>query len=309
VLIGTDALLASAHATHAALGGPGTWLLALPPDRIGGALVLVRSHVAGTRAVPMPRGPFSAEAFAIAAAELPRNGPRYTSLVPTQLYRLLSDPVGLRALARLDAVLVGGGPVHGQSLPSTVITTYGSTETTGGCVYDGTPIGDTRIDVRDGLVRVAGSTLASGYADRDDSRFVTEAGTRWFVTNDVGDIDSHGRLHIHGRADDVIITGGVKVAPGVVEAALGAQGWVLESVVVGLPHAEWGEAVVALVAPLPGHEMPELDHLREELSGTLSREQIPRAVHAVAALPRLSSGKIDRASARSLAARLESERG
>jgi O-succinylbenzoic acid--CoA ligase len=235
--------------------------------------------------------------------------PRYTSLVPTQLERLLDSPAGRDALTAYDAVLVGGAALHTEDVPPVVVRTYGATETCGGCVYDGVPIGDTRVAVRGGVVHVAGASLAEGYADGDDSRFVKEGATRWFVTSDLGELDTQGRLRVLGRTDDVIITGGVKVAPAPVEAALAALPWVAEAIVIPVPHPEWGQAVVALASARPGHAAPAWEADRALLAQELSREQIPRAMHVVESLPRLSSGKIDRAAAALIAAGRTQDQG
>jgi O-succinylbenzoic acid--CoA ligase len=309
VLLSREALLASAHATHAALSGPGAWLLALPTDRIAGAMVLARSRLAGTPATRLPPGSFSAGGFATATASLPEGVPRYVSLVPTQLHRLVADPQGREALASYDAVLVGGAAMPTNSRIGTLVSTYGATETAGGCVYDGVPLADTRVEIRDGIVWVSGPCLAQGYADGENSRFVTEAGRRWFVTSDLGEFDDAGRLRILGRADDVIVTGGVKVPPGPVEGALCGQPWVHEAVVVGVPDAEWGEAVVALVTVATGRQLPSSEDVRAALALEVPRTHIPRVVHPVDVLPRLSSGKIDRAAAREWAANASAERG
>jgi O-succinylbenzoic acid--CoA ligase len=272
-------------------------------------MVLVRSRVAAVPVTALPGGPFTAEAFARATELLPRGLPRYTSLVPTQLERLLDSPAGRDALTAYDAVLVGGAALHTEDVPPVVVRTYGATETCGGCVYDGVPIGDTRVAVRAGVVHVTGASLAEGYADGDDSRFVTEGATRWFVTSDLGELDVQGRLRILGRADDVIITGGAKVAPAPVEAALAALPWVAEAVVIPVPHPEWGQAVVALATARPGHAAPAWESDRAHLAQELSREQLPRAMHVVASLPRLSSGKIDRAAAALIAAGRTQDQG
>lgn len=309
VLLSSDAIRASAAAAHAALGGPGCWLLALSTDRIAGAMVLARSRIADAPVTTMPGGSFTAEAFASASARLPGGLPRYVSLVPTQLYRLLDSAAGRDALAEYDAVLVGGAALHAPEVPANVVRTYGSTETSGGCVYNGEPIGDARIDVVEGLVRISGSTLAEGYADGDNSRFVTARGDRWFVTSDMGEVGDDGRLTVLGRADDVIVTGGVKVAPGTVEAALGALPWVAEAVVVPVADAEWGQAVVALATARPGQARPPDASVRSALAPALSRAHVPRTVHIVDVLPRLSSGKIDRAEAARIATQLMTEQG
>ncbi|WP_084077356.1 AMP-binding protein [Demequina sp. NBRC 110057] len=293
VLVSGAAMRASATATLDRLGGAGHWLLAVPADRIAGAMVLTRASVADAAVAPMPPGTFTATAFAAATAALPA-GRRYVSLVPTQLRRVLADEAGAAALATFDAVLVGGAP-PGMDLPSNAVETYGMTETSGGCLYDGVPLDG--VDVRissDGRIELAGPMLADGYRDGDDSAFVTDAGRRWFRTSDLGDWDG-SRLTVHGRADHVIITGGHNVHPAAVERAMADAG-APECIVVGLPDDEWGERLVGVVTA----SAPALETLRERL--TLPRHALPRALARVRSLPRTEAGKIDRSAAREIAA-------
>lgn len=303
VLLGVDALLAAADGTHAALSGPGSWLLATPAHHIAGAMVLVRSHVAGTVATPMPPGSFSAQGFARAADALAADGPRYTSLVPTQLHRLLDSPVGRDALASFDAVLVGGAPLLTDAVPSNVIETYGATETAGGCIYDGEALKGVRIAVaKSGIVSLSGPMLADGYADGDDSSFVLAHGRRWFETSDLGEFQGESdRLRILGRADHAVLTGGETVHPAVVEDAMAKLAWVAESVAVGIPDAEWGERLIVLVVPRAGGDVPPWEATRAQLVVDVGRAFAPREMIVVDALPRLPSDKIDRAAARELA--------
>ena len=301
VLIGTDAIRASATATHVALGGEGRWLLAVPTERIAGAMVIARSHLAGTSPVRMPHESFSGEAFARAAAQLGDAGRKYTALVPTQLSRVLASPSGRDALATFDAVLVGGAPVTRGAHSANVVNAYGATETTSGCIYDGLPIGGARARVVEGLIHLAGPMLADGYADGDNSAFVTEAGERWFATNDLGGFDESGRLEVYGRADDIILSGGINVNPAQAEAALGRLDWVDEAVVVGVPDAEWGQLVVAVITAREGHKAPRWEATRELLALSLERSAVPRAAVFVDSMPRLMSSKIDRSEARRVA--------
>ena len=297
VLLSAEALRASAAASEARLGGPATWLSALPPTHIGGLQVLVRSLLAGTTPVALPPGPFTAEAFAAGTRALPP-GRRGTSLVPTQLRRLLDGP--LEALRSYDAVLLGGAaapPVlleRARDAGVRVVTTYGMSETSGGCVYDGVPLDGVDVAV-DGRIRLRGPVLASGYRLRPDLT-ATAFQDGWYTTGDVGELAPDGRLVVHGRADDIVVTGGEKVAPAAVEAALGAHPAVVEVAVVGVPDAEWGQRVVAAVvlrAPLT------LAQAREHVAARLSRAAAPRVLHVVDALPLLPSGKVDRAALRS----------
>jgi O-succinylbenzoic acid--CoA ligase len=262
-ILTVEALAASSMATAFALKGEGQWLLALPVQYVAGVQVLVRSLFAGTRpwVMDMSQG-FTAEAFTAAALELTDNH-RYTSLVPTQLQRLLEDPSPdtLAVLRRFNGILLGGAPASAQLLDAArdagvrVFTTYGSAETCGGCVYDGVPLEGVSVRVEaDGRILLGGDTVAAGYLDSPESTdtFFEEDGVRWYRTSDLGSLDANGRLTILGRADDVIITGGVKVSAAHVQEELEKSDGVKAAFVAGVPSAEWGQAVAAYVAVSPG---------------------------------------------------------
>ena len=298
VLLPAAALRASAGATHERLGGPGRWLLALPPTHIAGLQVLVRSILADTEPVALPARAFHPAQLIAATAAL-GEGRRYTSLVPTQLRRVLDhggEP--LAALATYDAVLVGGAAApptlvaQSRDAGVRIVTTYGMSETSGGCVYDGVPLAGVGVDVQDGIVRLSGPVLAAGYRLRPDLTRAAFA-DGWFTTSDVGQLDG-GRLSILGRADDMIVTGGEKVAPAAVEAALARHPSVAEVVVVGVPDPEWGQRVVAVVR-LNGKRVLALDEAREHVASVLPRPAAPRELRFVGVMPLLPSGKPDRA--------------
>ena len=298
VLISSHAMRIAATTTVDRLGGPGHWLLALPADRIAGAMVVARAHVSDTDVVHLNREPFTPQSFAAAVERLPA-GRHYVSLVPTQVRRLLADPAGTAALARFDAVLVGGAP-PGMELPANAIETYGMTETSGGCIYNGSPLAG--VDVRiasDGHIELAGPMLADGYSDGDNSAFLTDGGKRWFRTTDVGTWDGE-RLTVHGRSDDVIITGGHNVHPASIERALLNHRNIADAVVTSVPDVEWGEHLTALVVAAAGAS-PSLTQLRAELD--LPRHALPRTVLTVSQVPRTDAGKIDRDAARAYATR------
>ncbi|GEL96378.1 o-succinylbenzoate--CoA ligase [Cellulomonas composti] len=310
VLLGAAALHASAQATHARLSGPGRWLLALPVDHVAGLQVLVRSTLAGTTPVTLPPGPFTAAGFAVATARLDRSAPRYTSLVPTQLGRVLDDPAARDALVTFDAVLVGGAATptalleRARDAGARVVTTYGMTETCGGCVYDGRPLDGVRVRLSDeGRILLAGDVLATGYAQRPDldaAAFVTFDNVPHLRTSDLGRLDGDV-LTVLGRADDVLVTGGVNVAPAAVEDVLAALPSVAHALVVGVPDDEWGQCVTALVVPRAGLAAPTLDELRAAVLATLGPAHAPRALVVVDGLPLRGPGKPDRAAATSIA--------
>jgi O-succinylbenzoic acid--CoA ligase len=290
VLLSAAALRASAAATHTRLGGPGAWLLALPVSAIAGLQVLCRSVLAGTRPEVLAKG----EPLADAVRRMPQ-ARRYTALVPTQLRRFLDEEPA--ALGSFDAVLVGGAATDAGLLERartagvSVVTTYGMTETAGGCVYDGQPLDGVRVRVTDG-VELAGPTLALGYRLDPAATEAAFAGG-WFRTRDAGTLDVDGRLTVTGRLDDVVITGGVNVAPGAVETVLREHPDVADAVVFGRPDATWGHRVVATVVPTPG-ATPALPELREWVSDRLGRPAAPRQLHVLDALPLLHTGKPDR---------------
>jgi O-succinylbenzoic acid--CoA ligase len=317
VLLSAAALLASAAATHDRLGGAGHWLLALPAQHVAGVQVLVRSLIAGTQPTVLDLSSrFTPEGFVAAVARMPAGrvgAHRYTALVPTQLTRLLSAPADSGALAALrgfDAVLIGGaaiGPaLREQALAAGVslVTTYGMSETCGGCVYDGRPLDGVRVRLTDeGQVRLGGPTLARGYLNdpaRTAAAFTVEDGQRWFGTDDVGEFRTDlgeqdgDRLRILGRIDSMIITGGVNVAPGPVEAALQELPGVAEAVVVGLPDPEWGQRVAAALVLAPGAAPPTLAEARNLVTGAVSGPAAPRQLTLLDALPLRGPGKPDR---------------
>ena len=287
VLLTADALRASATAT-ASVVGEGQWLLALPTTHVAGLQVLVRSLLAGTTPVELS-GPTTVASFEQATARL--TGPRrLVSLVPTQLARLLGSP----ALMEYDAVLLGGAAAPADLLDRAraagvrVVTTYGMSETCGGCVYDGVPLPGVSVSV-EGRIRITGPVVAGGYRLRPDLTAEAFDGDT-FTSSDVGELVD-GRLVVLGRADDLVVTGGEKVAPAAVEAALASHPSVAEVAVVGVPDAEWGARVVACVVlrgPL------SLEDARAHVATRLSRVAAPRELRVVDALPLLPSGKIDR---------------
>lgn len=294
VQLSAAALRASVAGTGLALGGPGQWLLALPMTHIAGLQVVTRSLLAGTE--PVVHGPqrFDEHSFAAATSQL-AGSRRYTALVPTQLRRLLASTVGTDALVSYDAVLVGGAATspsllaEARSAGAAVVTTYGMSETAGGCLYDGRPIGGATVALDEtGRIRLGGPTLAHGY--RGEPVLTAEAFVDgWFVTSDLGRFDADGRLQVLGRADDVVITGGVNVHPLAVEAVIATLPGVRDVCVAGVPDPEWGSAVTAwVVGTTPA------DDIRAAVRAELGAPAAPREVHTLDAIPLLVSGKPDR---------------
>ncbi len=303
VALSADAVLASAAASNAQLGRTGQWLLALPAHYIAGINVLARSIVSGTEPVMIADGSFKPKSFIAAAAGMDVS-PRYTSLVPTQLARLLESDAAVEALRGFDRVLVGGQMTAATLVGSArtagiaVTRTYGSTETCGGCVWDGAPIGDTQLRILDGRVEIAGSVLAEGYLDdprRSAGAFRMRDGVRWYRSDDLGELNE-GILTVVGRADDVIVSGGIKVSLAAVERLVQTLPGQSDAVVVAAPHPEWGETPVVVTSTAIS-----LDIVRETVAASLGRAAGPSRVVHVDILPTLASGKPDRLAIASLA--------
>jgi len=307
VVLSRDALIASTTSTAARIG-EGAWLLALPAGYVAGLQVMIRSLRAGYEPVVL-EGRFSPQSFAEATLAIPTIS-RYTSLVPVQLTRLLdaaeTDGAVATALRAYDAILIGG-----QALPAAtweramdagarIVRTYGSTETCGGCVYDGLPLDGVAIDIVEGEVRLAGPNLADGYlgdVELTDRAFVRDAaGTRWYRTGDAGLVDE-GVLRIHGRIDNVIVSGGINISLDRVERVVKEVPGLATAVIVGVADAQWGEASVIVVArsdALRRSESVLLQAARDAVAAELGSPARPTRLLLVDELPLLASGKPDR---------------
>lgn len=315
VVLGADALRASATATADRIG-EGRWVLALPPGYVAGLQVLVRSLLAGTEPVLL-EGRFSPLAFAEATLMHSSGEPLYTSLVPAQVSTLLDaadDPAVRAAVQQYRAVLVGG-----QALPEQVreratdagmrlVRTYGSSETSGGCVYDGIPLDGVTVREIDGELRIAGPTLATGYLGDGEltaRTFVRDAqGIRWYRTGDAGIVDD-AVVRVHGRVDNVIVSGGVNISLDRVERIVRGIPGLDRAVVVGVPDARWGETPVIVTPRGPLMRRSDADHLqqaRDAVAAAIGAPARPARLILVDELAALASGKPDRDAITRLAA-------
>jgi len=291
------ALRASGDATHRRLGGPGSWLLALPAHHIAGMQVLLRSLLAGRTPVVVDVVTGFDPGDLPAAVDAMTGPRRYTSLVPTQLVKVLDHPGATAALAALDAVMLGGAatpaPLLRRALDAgiRVVRTYGMSETCGGCVYDGVPLDGATVRIADdSRVLLGGDMVASGYRGLPGHPAFAEPG--WFRTDDAGTL-SGGVLTIHGRLDEAISTGGLTVVPQVVESVLLEHPAVRECAVLGVPDDRLGQRVVAAVVPAAGFA-PTVEDLREHVRAALDATAAPREVRLLDALPLRGPGKTDR---------------
>ncbi|MGV0351006.1 o-succinylbenzoate--CoA ligase [Corynebacterium guaraldiae] len=290
-------LVSSADATHRALGGTGQWLLAMPASHIAGIQVLVRSLVAGVEplCLDLSHG-FNIGDFASAAHELHATGDRsYTALTPMQLAKAMDSLEGIEALRTFDAILVGGAATHPQLLNSakklriSIVTTYGSSETAGGCVYNGEPLDSARVRIgEENRIFLGGPMIAQGYRNVDSDAFmVDESGTSWFATSDTGALHD-GHLTVTGRLDNILNTGGLKLHPEQLEQHILRVPGVEAACVVGIPDPRLGQMVVAAYSGWASRT----DIL--EALDDLPRWQVPKDLLRVDSLPTIGPGKVDR---------------
>jgi len=282
VVLTHDAVRASALATSARLDvdpARDRWLACLPLAHVGGLSVVTRALVTDTPVVV--HDGFDATAVADAVQN---DHVTLVSLVPTALRRI--DPSRFRRV-------VLGGSAPPPDPPPNVVATYGMTETGSGVVYGDQPLDgvDVRVDPETGEIAVRGPMLLRAYRDGSNPKDADG----WLATGDIGRWDASTRtLEVHGRAGDLIISGGENVWPAPVEAILADLPGVAEVAIVGRPDEEWGQRVVALVVPSDANEPPSLDALRAAVKEQLGPWAAPRELDLVAALPRTALGKVRR---------------
>lgn len=279
------------------------WLSCLPLAHVGGLLVPLRARALGAPVTVLPR--FDLEGMAGAREA------RFTSVVPTMLLRMLEAGLSLSAYR---AILVGAAAMAPElrdravATGAPVVQTYGLTETCGGIVYDGRPFPgvEVRIDPATSAIELRSPTLMRGYRFAPDSSATVVTPDGWLRTADAGRLEPGGTLHVLGRLDDLIKTGGERVWPEPVEAVLRRLPGVAEVAVIGRPDPEWGERVTAVVVPADGLEPPTLEGLRDGARRRLPGYALPRELLLVPGpLPRSASGKVRRAALRRAADRAE----
>lgn len=275
------ALEASARSTSLALGidpRGATWLSCLPLSHIGGFSVVARALLTGTRLVVHSR--FTAPAVTA-------SGATHVSLVTAALRRV--DPTVF------ERILLGGAAPP-DLVPPNVVCTYGMTETGSGVVYDGVAIDGVEISIDStGQILIASATLIRAYRSGPADLVVGPDGTnRWLATGDEGEFDDRGRLVVFGRRGEVITTGGEKVWPADVEAALHDAPGVAEVAIWKRADPEWGERVVAHAVAIDPNSPPRLEDLRARVRNRLSPWAAPTELVLHDALAKTPSGKIRR---------------
>lgn len=326
VLLPASSLLSSARAADERLGGPARWVMALPAHHVAGLQVLVRAHLSGIPPIPLGSvggaARFSAAEFAnvtrAARAMSDVDGSQLrTALVPTQLARLTElGNRGGETLAAYDSILIGGAAApaalvaRARELGAQIVLTYGMTETSGGCVYDGSALDCSTVSLEDpspdgvGRIVLGGATVARGYRLAPDlSAEAFRPGIH--RTSDVGRINESGLLEVAGRIDDVVQVGGVNVSVAAIEAAVQAHPEVSEAAVVATADAQWGSRITAFVVADPAWNVADAALAQSVVSiaaDALGSESRPRSVVVLDVLPTLLTGKVDRAALRARAA-------
>jgi O-succinylbenzoic acid--CoA ligase len=272
-----DSVRASSSATSGRLGvdpARHRWLCALPVNHVAGLGIVCRSLHTGTPVEVLPG--FDPDVVMAAA----RAGATHTTLVPTALRRIDGSV--------FDTILLGGGPLPAEvDVDAHLVRTYGLTETGSGIAYDGWPLDGVELRTADDEIHIRAPMLLRAYRD---GRPATDA-DGWFHTGDLGTIDERGHLTVHGRGDDLIITGGENVWPGPVEELLADHPAVAEVAVAGRPDPEWDQVVVAFVVPTDPAAPPSLDQLRTVVKERMPAHCAPRRLELRASIPRTGIGK------------------
>ena len=273
VALTAAALLTSASSAHKFLGAKEgeRWSLALPTHHIAGVNVLVRAIALGSEITPVDFD--------------------YTSIVPTQLYRALdSDSNLLASLQTAKAVLVGGAAVNKELLQEArvaginVITTYGMSEMSGGCVYNNEPLAGVEVEIReDDRVALRGPMQALRYLNSPE-RLSDKSG--WFLTNDSGYLQN-GKLYIRGRIDDQIISGGEKISLSAIDDFLNKDGPFYMSCAIDNP--EWGQQLC-----LASSRVIDIQIIKAALRVHFGNHGVPKKFLSNIDLPTTLIGKADR---------------
>ncbi len=281
------ALVASAQGSNKYLAAShgDTWSLLLPATHIAGINVLIRCLELGTDPVDLRKqqGPYPKVDF--------------TAIVPTHLFRALKgDSKLMKHLVDAKAVLVGGAALSDElrkeaiAAGINIVTTYGMTETSGGCVYNGQVLDGVEVKiVEENRIAIKGTVLATSYINAE-STWAKEMHNGWFFTSDFGKIEN-GKLIVEGRVDDVLICGGVNISISAIERFLQNRYPALTFAAFGVKNPEWGDALhLAIAGDVSANEKEITEFLVEEF-GAVAK---PRGFLALPELPLIGIGKVDR---------------
>ena len=291
VAISSGALIASTNASHKYLGAtPGdSWSLLLPTSHIAGLNVLIRATALGSRVIDNRNVTSYIDAD-------------FISIVPTQLYKALTgDAKLLEHLTAAEAVLVGGGPISEQlkkeaaSKHVKVVTTYGMTEMSGGCVYNQKPLDGVEIKItQEGLIKLSGPMIATGYLS-NDGKINPISADGWFESNDLGDLTA-GMLKVSGRTDEVIISGGENISLTLVEELITNNFPNFSVIAFAIPDPVWGEKLC--IGATTNISI-------EEIKGKLGPLLTPKEIFIFDSLPVTEIGKADRRRAAQMAVNMK----
>ncbi|MFH0902915.1 MAG: class I adenylate-forming enzyme family protein [Pseudomonadota bacterium] len=317
VVLSRAAFVASARGSEENLGWQDgdRWLLAIPPAHIGGFSIITRCLL-GRRAVVLAASDSASWDAALRQA-VEHDRVTILSLVPAQLAVLIGheprwDPPGW-----VRAILAGGDAVSPALLGAAVdrgwpvLTTYGLTEACSQVTTQrlgtsnrgeqgaGSPIAGMEVRIVDGLIQVRGPALMAGYhpAELSAQPFTPDG---WLRTDDRGQLGHDGRLHLLGRAGDLVVSGGENVDPTEVEQVLGELPGIAEAVVFGVDHGVWGQVVAAAVtlappaAAAPGDCQATAPAIARHVATRLASYKRPRLLAVVTELPRSPNGKLSR---------------
>jgi O-succinylbenzoic acid--CoA ligase len=275
IFLSAHALISSARASNAFVGAKAgdTWSLLLPLTHVAAVNVFVRAFELGTIPVDLRNH----------SGEYPRVN--FTAIVPTQLFRALNgDEHLLKHLQAAQKVLVGGAAlsngIRNQATAAgiNVVTTYGMSETSGGCVYNGEVLDGAEVDVRGGSIFIRGNVLALNL----------ELSDGWFETNDLGEFIDE-KLVVIGRSDDVIISGGENLSLNNVEAVLNENFPGIQCAAFAVDDAQWGQSLhIAFVG------QADKNGIATVLEAKIGAFAKPKGIHSVNSLPLLGIGKVDR---------------
>jgi O-succinylbenzoic acid--CoA ligase len=275
ISLSAHALLSSARASNTFVGAKlgDTWSLLLPLTHVAAVNVFVRAFELGTIPVDLRNH----------SGEYPRVN--FTAIVPTQLFRALNgDEHLLKHLQSAQKVLVGGAALspaiqkQATAAGIKIVTTYGMSETAGGCVYNGEVLDGVEVEVRGGSIFIRGKVLALNLNLNDG----------WFETNDLGEfIDD--KLVVMGRSDDVMITGGENLSLNNVESILNEHFPTIQCAAFSVEDPQWGQSLhIAIVGQIDSNS---INSVLESKIGSFAK---PKGIHSVDSIPLLGIGKVDR---------------
>jgi O-succinylbenzoic acid--CoA ligase len=311
-LLGRAAFVAAAQASASHLGWQESdrWLLCLPLAHVGGLSVVTRCLLA-RRTIALVALPAPGSSSERLARAIRVTAPTLISMVPTQIDGLLELGPSFELPATVRAILTGGAAASARLLGATadrgwpVLTSYGLTEACSQVATQrpgtvnrgdrgvGVPLPGVGVRIEDGVIHIHGPTLASGYLGAGAEEVISAE--RGFRTRDLGRFDGVGQLHVLGRVDDLIISGGENVAPWEIESLLQACDGVLEACVFGLDDARWGQVVVAGLRT----RVADIDGLIATVDRTLCQRlatfKRPRSYVCAPEFVHNATGKLDRA--------------